>query len=94
MGLPAEDMQVIKTGEDQFYISTRTNTFVRVEDLRGSLLASCEQALSAGRVLRLAAAAGVAEAAAVVAVLDTVAAFSDAEAAATFMAALRATAPE
>lgn len=92
--LPPADVQYIRENDGTFYISSRSNVPVQVADLRTQLISICVQALDIGRTLRAASDVGVAEATAVVNVLNTVAAFSDEQAATTFLAALRATAPE
>ncbi len=85
-----ENTQYIRIDGQQFYIASVVNHQVNSADLAGQLLVLCEQALSIGATLRLAADAGVEKAAALVTVLNAVAAFSDPQAAAAFLAALRA----
>ncbi len=90
---PAETRQIIKSDDAAFYVSRVSNELIAVEALAQQLEFACQRALAIGAQLREAAAAGVGQAADIVAVLDSVTAFSDEASAAAFLATLRAARP-
>lgn len=87
---PTENRQFIKIDDASFYIATTSSQQINAADLAGHLRSLCESALALGVTLRAAAAAGVAKAAEIEAVLNSVEAFSNEAKAAQFLAALQA----
>jgi hypothetical protein len=87
---PPRNTEYIKIDDGSFYIASTSSQQVDVDSYIGQLHALCVSALSIGATLRAAAAAGVGKAADVVAVFNTVEAFSNEEKATAFLGALRA----
>lgn len=89
MSLPSENLTYTRIDDGQFYISRTINEMHDVDSIAGQFLASCEMALRYARLLRAAGDAGVARAATLATVAESVSAFADEEAAAAFLAAFR-----
>ncbi len=88
---PPANVEYIKIDDGTFYIASTSSQQVSVESYVNQLHALCTTALGIGQTMRAAAAAGVAQAAQVVTVLNSVEAFSNEAKAAQFLEALRAT---
>lgn len=87
---PPANVEYIKIDDASFYIASTSSQQVAVASYIDQMEALCVSALAIGAALRAAAAAGVGTAGNVVAVLNSVEAFSNEAKAAEFLAALRA----
>jgi hypothetical protein len=88
--LPAENVVYTKINDGQFYRSRTINEMIDVEDVAGQFVAACELALRHARLLREAGDSGVAKAAALADVAESVATFSDEPTTKAFLVAFRA----
>lgn len=87
---PPANVEYVKIDESTFYIASTSSQQVDVDSYINQLHALCMSALGIGATLRAAADAGVGKAADVVAVFNTVEAFSNEAKAAAFLKALLA----
>lgn len=90
IALPAQNRQIIRENDRQFYISSVINERIDVGVIAQQFLASCEQAFAAARVLRDAGDAGVSKAKKLSDMIASTTTFADAAAAEQFFAAFQA----
>lgn len=88
--LPAQNRQIIREDDRQFYISSVINERIDVIVVAQQFIAACEQAFAAARVLGDAGAAGVGKAQSLSDLIAATDTFSDEATASAFMAAFRA----